>query len=245
MTAPKTSPRPPGDYSRFLATEEPLLIVGGQAVNLWALYYQEATAELAPFVSRDIDVVGKRETLKQIAQLAGIKPNYFPLKPPSNEVGYIMPKADDQTSILIEVLRWVNGVSEEELEEAAVTFAIGPQKTQVRVPSPIALLKAKLANVISIDQKQRQDVKHVYILWRVIPCYLHDLLVTVKNGKCSQRECVNRLSALLDTVTAEKAKTTLDRLKLEPKALFVNLSAQNLSKIAAFMEKQLPRRINL
>ena len=56
-------PRPPEDFAGLLATKEPVLLVGGQAVNLWALYYHSHTAELAPFVSRDVDVLGDRETL--------------------------------------------------------------------------------------------------------------------------------------------------------------------------------------
>ena len=74
----------------MLATAKPLLLVGGQAVNLWALYYQKSTAGLTPFVSRDADVLGDRETLKALGKLAGTKPQFFPLRPPSNEVGVVI-----------------------------------------------------------------------------------------------------------------------------------------------------------
>ena len=57
----ESGPRPPGDFGRLLATKEPVLLVGGQAVNLWALYYRDRTADLAPFVSRDVEVLGNRE----------------------------------------------------------------------------------------------------------------------------------------------------------------------------------------
>ena len=105
MSALDSEPRPPEDFSCYLATKEPLLIVGGQAVNLWALFYSKATAELAPFVSRDVDVLGDRNTLKEIAALAGLTPNFFSLKPPSNEVGYIAPKDASDQPLLIEVYR--------------------------------------------------------------------------------------------------------------------------------------------
>jgi hypothetical protein len=72
--------RPPGDFSAVLATAEPVLLVGGQAANLWALYYHERTAGLEPFVSRDLDVLGTRETLEILARLAGAKPQFFPLR---------------------------------------------------------------------------------------------------------------------------------------------------------------------
>lgn len=50
------APRPPEDFAPLLATQEPVLLVGGQAVNLWALYYEHRTVEMAPFVSRGVDV---------------------------------------------------------------------------------------------------------------------------------------------------------------------------------------------
>lgn len=60
--------RPPQDFAAVLASDEPLFLVGGQAVNLWALYYNKRTIELSPFVSRDIDVLGNRDTLYKIAK---------------------------------------------------------------------------------------------------------------------------------------------------------------------------------
>src|SRR3954464_1402342 len=85
-------PRPPEDFAPLLATKEPVLLVGGQAVNLWALYYESRTAELAPFVSRDVDVLGDRDTLTSLGKVAGTKPQFFPLRPPTNEVGVVIAK---------------------------------------------------------------------------------------------------------------------------------------------------------
>lgn len=45
-------PRPPEDFAGLLATKEPVLLVGGQAVNLWALYYHSHTAKLAAFMEK-------------------------------------------------------------------------------------------------------------------------------------------------------------------------------------------------
>jgi hypothetical protein len=85
-------PRPPEDFAPLLATKEPVLLVGGQAVNLWAVYYETRTVALAPFVSRDVDVLGDRETLEALGKLAGTKPQFFPVKPPTNEIGVVIAK---------------------------------------------------------------------------------------------------------------------------------------------------------
>jgi hypothetical protein len=88
----EAEPRTLEDFAGLLATQEPLLLVGGQAVNLWALYYEPHTVELAPFVSRDVDVLGDRETLAALGRIAGTKPQFFPVKPPTNEVGVVIAK---------------------------------------------------------------------------------------------------------------------------------------------------------
>jgi hypothetical protein len=130
--------RPPEDFARLLATKEPLLLVGGQAVNLWALYYHSQTAELAPFVSRDVEVLGDRETLTALGRVTGAKPQFFSVKPPTHAVGVLIAKDSQGLPLLIEVLRDVHGVSNEELREPVYTVALGD--VQVQVPSPIAIL---------------------------------------------------------------------------------------------------------
>ena len=154
-------PRPPEDFASLLATKDPVLLVGGQAVNVWALYYESRTTALAPFVSRDVDVLGDRQTLTALAKIAGTKPQFFPVKPPTNEIGVVVAKDQQGRPLLIEVLRFVHGVPNEELREPAYTVALG--KTQVQVPSPIALLQAKIANVADLAQTGRQDARHVLI----------------------------------------------------------------------------------
>jgi len=47
-----SDPRHPEDFSRYLAITEAPLVVGGQAVNLWALFYREATKGLGPSLQR-------------------------------------------------------------------------------------------------------------------------------------------------------------------------------------------------
>jgi len=244
MAAPDSTPRPPDDFSDFLKTDAPVLLVGGQAVNLWALYYNEVTLDLAPFVSCDIDVLGQRETLRSIAKLAGLKPNYFPLKPPSNEVGYIMPKDASDSPMIIEVLRWVNGVSEDELEADSVIFKIGKGKVPVKVPSPVTLLKAKLANLDGIKQQGRQDAKHVRILIKLLPSYLCDIAETVRSGKRTERDIVNILDRLLTLVSGEVGERIFAELNLSAVDLFQDLPDDGLPKVAAFKKHQLSRRLS-
>jgi hypothetical protein len=234
-------PRPPEDFAPLLATKEPVLLVGGQAVNLWAMYYETRTAALAPFVSRDVDVLGDRATLEALGKLAGTKPQLFPVKPPTNEIGVVIAKDRNGLPLLIEVLRSVHGVSNEELRDPVYTVAVG--ETHVQLPGPIALLQAKIANVADIAQSGRQDARHVVILAQVLPAYLEDLQKAVIEGRMEERKLIEFLERLLAVVAAVKAETVLKQLALDPRALFAGLGHKKLTKLQAFIDKRLRRKL--
>jgi len=237
------APRPPGDFASVLATAEPLLLVGGQAVNLWALYYEDRTRDLAPFVSRDADVLGDRETLEALGKLAGAKPQFFPLKPPSNEVGVVIAKDTAGAPLLIEVLRYVHGASNEELREPAYLFALGENQARVQVPGPIALLRAKVANLVDLKQTGRQDGRHVLILARVLPAYLGDLRVSAREGRMTERRFVDFLEQLLAVVVSPNGRKACTELGIDPRKFFAGLSADGLAKVESFLAKRLPRAL--
>jgi hypothetical protein len=235
------SPRPPGDFADALATPEPVLLVGGQAINLWALYYENRTKSLAPFVSRDVDVLGDRQTLTELAKVIGAKPQFFPLKPPTNEIGVVIAHDNTGQPLLVEVLRTVHGVSNEELHASAFTMSIGANQVSVQVPTPITLLKAKIANVSDIAQSGRQDGRHVVILFQLMPAFLADLISATNHGRITERDLVNRLESLLETITSPTARKVLTSLRLSPVSVFQELNPGSLPKVAAFFEKRLPR----
>lgn len=233
--------RPPADFAKALAAPEPLLLVGGQAVNLWALYYADRTRDLAPFVSRDADVLGDRATLKLLGKLAGAKPQFFPSKPPSNEVGVVIASDATGAPLLIEVLRYVNGASNEELRQPAYEFALGEDQVRVQAPGPIALLQAKIANLAGINQHGRQDGRHVVILARIMPAYLEDLRALVEKGGLDERQLIEFLERLLAAVTSPPGRKACADLRFTPLDLFAELKSAGLPKLRAFLERRLPR----
>lgn len=217
------------------------MLVSGQAVNLWALYYESRTLDLAPFVSRDVDVLGDRATLVALGKVAGTKPQFFPVRPPTNEVGVVITKDSNGLPLLVEVLRSVHGVSNEELREPVYSVAVG--KTPVQVPGPIALLQGKIANVADLAQTGRQDGRHVVILVRLIPAYLADFQRAVVEGRTEERKLIEFLERLLGIVTTVKAQRVFKGLRLEARVLFAELGHARLPKLAAFIEKRLARKL--
>jgi hypothetical protein len=237
----ESDPRPPADFAPVLAAPEPLLLVGGQAVNLWALYYQDRTSDLAPFVFRDADILGDRETLEVLGKLAGAKPQFFPVRPPSNEIGVVIAKDASGSPMLIEVLRYVHGASNEELRDPAYTLSIGERQVRVQVPGPIALLQAKIANTAELAQAGRQDARHVLILARIVPGYLADLRTAACGGRLDERKLIGFLERLLAIISTAKARRVFRDLSIEGHALFSGLDPEGLPKVKAFLKKRLPR----
>lgn len=237
----ESDPRPPADFAPLLAAKEPLLLVGGQAVNLWALHYRDRASDLAPFVSRDVDILGDRETLENLGKLAGVKPQLFPVRPPSNEIGVVIGKDAHGSLMLIEVLRYIHGATEEELRDPVYTLSIGERQVRVQVPGPIALLQSKIANLADLAQTGRQDARHVLILARIMPAYLADLRNAAAEVRLEERKLIGFLERLLTVVTTTKAQKVLRGLSVDARALFAGLDAEKLPKLATFMAKRLPR----
>ncbi len=241
MTARREKPRGPEELADLLETKEPVFLVGGQAINLWALHYHERTVDLAPFVSRDIDLLGDRSTLRELAILAKTKPQYFPLRPPTNALGVVIAKDRNGDPILIEVLKYVHGVKEEELREPSYTFEIGLNGIPVCVPGPVALFKAKLANLADLNQDGRQDAKHVRILSRILPDYWQDMCKAVRSGKIEERKLISHLETILKASQSTKAKTILKELSIRISSLFIGLEYETLVKVRSFRRKRLYR----
>lgn len=233
--------RSPEAFAKLLAADPPLLIVGGQAVNLWALYYEDRTRDLAPFVSRDADVLGDRATLERLGKTARKKPQFFPLKPPSNEVGVVVAKDAAGAPLLIEVLRHIKGATNEELRDPVYEFAIGASETRVLVPGPIILLQAKATNLCEIKQTGRQDARHVLILVRLLPAYLDDLCNAVTAGRVEERVLINALEQLLRILLSKHGRKVCADLKIDPQGLFSELNPARLPKLERFLMKRLPK----
>jgi hypothetical protein len=238
---PDLSARPPQDFASVLATDGSLFLVGGQAVNLWALYYIKRTAELSPFVSRDLDVLGDRETLRKIARIAGVKPQFFPLRPPSNEVGAIIAKGIDGRPMAVEVLSHLHGITNEKLCHPDYTIGIGEGGIFVHVPGPISLLQAKIANAADLVQTGRQDNRHVRILAKLMPAYLTDIHASVTDGRIKERDMLSLLEHLLSTVSSQKARRVLNDLGICARTMFSEIKVMPSSKLHSFMTKRLVR----
>jgi hypothetical protein len=203
-TRPQTSFPDVADVVSVRTNGELPIIVGGHAVNIWALTYASRLGSrlspYAPFTSKDLDLWGPKEILDSLAQKYGVKITLSPPRSPG--IGYVMiPKGDFQ--LKVELLIGVNGLRQAELEN---TFDLVIQGTEVRVLDAISCLKAKIANAADIDQTNRQDVKHVQIMKICAHEFAKDLIALGNQKQVSERLVVNRLEDLREAITSPKAE---------------------------------------
>jgi hypothetical protein len=148
-------------FSEVLNSAEKPILVGGQAVNLWAEHYGSAIPALdplRPFMSKDADIFGDRAMAERLANATQWRLTCYN-EPRTIAVAMLTKEIPGKEPLLIEVINSVNGLTPGDLADPDL-LELRPGQVY-RVPSPIILLKAKLANVAQIDQSRRQDVRHV------------------------------------------------------------------------------------
>ena len=194
------------DFNDILLSSPQPVLVGGQAVNLWAqimLPYIPELEELQPFVSKDCDVYGSADFLLKHANTKPWKVTFSRKGHASPVVGYLSAKNAAGQELLIEVLYAVKGLSDEDL---AKTSKIELDGKTYRVLNPIMLLKAKLANYCELPQntpgQERQDLKHIRILIPCVSRFLYEFYTQIdkliQNAPLNEAQLVRNFVNLLE-----------------------------------------------
>ncbi|MCA9675609.1 MAG: hypothetical protein KC464_11280 [Myxococcales bacterium] len=167
MTAPE--PAPPLTYeqaSRILAKlsdlEHPVVLVGGQALNFWANYYEARVAELAagaPYMSKDIDFLGSHDAVSECARRLGGKAKLTTLDDMNTpNTGIVMFLDDDGHLRQIDFLGSLAGIPETYYEslDANILDANDATVAILRVMDPISCLKSRAHNVAYLPGYQTE-----------------------------------------------------------------------------------------
>jgi hypothetical protein len=140
------------------------VVVGGQAVNLWAYQYYEQAPELKqylPFASEDLDFYGGRVEAMLCQDVLGGKLNLNRDFDPSPNAGVLLVNREDRV-LRIDVLASVFGLNDAEVVGSALPFTGKGilQGIQIKVLHPILCLEGKLRCLRGLPQGGRQDLKH-------------------------------------------------------------------------------------
>jgi len=235
---------PPAAFSAVLSDVARPLIVGGQAVNLWAEIYSPTEPELSqfePFTSKDADIHGDRALAEILHHRSGWSCRFF--DEPRQPAVAILTKSDEGTAqdLKVEVLRSVFGINVEDLNRNQVR-EIRPGE-HYRIPAPFVMLKAKLANVAQLSvEKRPQDLKHVRMLIPISRAYFLEMHAAIGRPDMSERNFLGAVAYATEIVTSTHARTVSQRHSLDLLAIFPrSLADSPHEKIRRFAVHQLPR----
>lgn len=188
------------------------LIVGGQAVNIWALAYQHRAINqfkvYAPFLTKDVDLCGPKQILNDLAKKYGVTPEMAPPRLPS--IGHVLIPRENSW-LKVELLAGVRGLRQIETDNAVVMKIQG---TEVRVLDAISCLKAKITNAAELDQSGRQDVKHIQIMKLCAREFATDMITQGNQKQITERVAVDCLENLHETVTTPQAQKVTELWKI-------------------------------
>lgn len=172
------------------------LLVGGHAVNLWAIVYQERIGreldKWLPLTSKDLDLVGTIDLLDAMKKNFGGAVRLS--GPRSPVVGQLIANLHG-VDRKIDVLKDVFGLKPKDLsaESAILDIEFDGELFEARVLPILTLLQAKIANLAKLDQTNRNDFKHVSIMLLVVREYLSELIAAAESGAADSRAAIGPL----------------------------------------------------
>jgi hypothetical protein len=162
------------------------VIIGGQAVNLWAEKFQKDESfwrELGPYTSYDLAVLGDQTDVLKCSRELDAEP-FFP-KPNENTAnsGKIVTQIKGQ-EFEIDFLSTPSGLSPAEVRELARSITFEDEIT-LKVLHPIHCVESKTVNLMTMPQDagERQDLKHLRLSIAILRQYLIELTLRGGNEK--------------------------------------------------------------
>jgi hypothetical protein len=219
--------------------KESVILVGGHAVNVWALSYRARLGDLLtpliPFTSGDMDVYATRNALMGLHEALGGK---LLLSGPREITDGTLILGVEPDTRELDVLRRVNGLAKLDAQDSISLVVCGHV---VPVLFPHLLLQAKLENALKLDQRERQDVKHVKIMALVLREFLREVVATASAE--NEKPALQLLRRVLAILVSENARefTRRHQVTFADGMPEWDLRASPLRKLANFGQKELPR----
>ncbi|EIP98718.1 hypothetical protein OpiT1DRAFT_03185 [Opitutaceae bacterium TAV1] len=221
------------------------VVVGGQAVNLWAIAYLEEGDPLVAatkYGSGDMDVLQESRVIEMLRNLPGWEYKRTPLWQFSVRTGQATGRSPDGRRLLVEILAKVNGLEKNEIKHAAIDYG----GAVYRLLDPISLLKAKAANVRTIRQDgepPRHDREHLRLVAQCFPKYLCDTVsAAVGGGFEDERDAKVTISRAFAVLQDSKTARVLLAEEISPASLMPpELADCPIEPIRRAYQHQMPR----
>jgi hypothetical protein len=175
------------------------VLVGGHAVNFWALNYRQPTpawSELLPYTSEDVDFLGGRAEALHCKKLFGGTSNLNDGTDPSPQAGVILAPINGSV-VRFDIITSIIGVETRTAIKTALTRPGEPTTVNaLRVLHPLHCLIGKTAALAQLPQSGRQDLKHLKLSVLIVHAF-----VTERIGKA--RPFLNMVERIFDLAMNE------------------------------------------
>jgi hypothetical protein len=212
----------PHDYRVLFSGPELPVVAGGQAVNLWAITYLEehqAHALVTKYGSGDMDIVQNHAVIDFIRKLPGWRYEPTSLRNFGDvRIGAARGLTPDGRKLLVEVLHRVHGLEPQDLVAAEVEYA----GARFRILDPVAMLKAKAANLREFQQDgnpPRHDAEHLRLVALCMPRFLEDVALSETTNPEELRNQLKTVSRAFAVLQDAKTVATLKGIGIEPRLL--------------------------
>jgi hypothetical protein len=153
---------------KLQAVDLEVVVVGGQAVNLYAYQYYQKIPKLwqyMPFASEDLDFYGGKIEAVICQEILGGQLILNQDFDPSPNAGIVLVNYQNKT-LRIDFLASIYGLNDSEIIATSLTFCGQNQleNIKLKVLHPILCLEGKLRCLRGLPQHNRQDLKHCQIL---------------------------------------------------------------------------------
>jgi hypothetical protein len=152
---------------RLADLEHPIVLVGGQAVNFWASYYEARAPELAahaPYASKDIDFMGSRHAVRECARRLGGTAKLATLDDMNTpSTGAVVFVDEGNHTRQIDFLGSVAGLDDADLVETAVPATVDDEHgipiASFLVLNPVLCLRSRAYNVAYLPGYQTEHAR--------------------------------------------------------------------------------------
>jgi len=225
---------------RLVASGFKGILVGGHAVNFWALIYGLSTpewSELLPYTSEDVDFLGGRPEALLCKRLFGGVSNLNDGTDPSPQAGVILAPLNG-TTIRFDIITSIIGVDSREVGKKALTRPGVDPAASLRVLHPLHCLIGKTAGLAQIPQAGRQDLKHLKLSILIVHAFLMERLGEV-------RPLLNIIEHIFDVAREEIGLRVWHRHGIEiEKALPLEaIASQSDERLQKFAATRLPQLV--
>lgn len=167
------------------------ILIGGQALNIWAEYYAIKDPEikaLEPFFSGDIDFIGTREDAEHMNRALGGTVRIPDMDTHTTMTAKINKKTKDGENLQIDFLQIMIGVESHDLKRDAVSVKEPNGKRNIKVLHPGHCLSSRVHNTYGIlERRRRKDgphhVERTMLALKIMKRYLQDQFKTTIKEK--------------------------------------------------------------